>query len=363
MTEQDALVALNAIPGLGSGRIRKLVDHLGSARQFFKLSRKDLAGGFLFSENALKKICEFDRDIFLQNEYNLIHSHQARVVTFYDAEYPEHLKNIPGAPVVLYIKGTLPAEPGLAIVGSRQASIYGLTTAEKFSGRLAELGIVVVSGMARGIDTASHRGCLRAGGNTVAVLGSGLADIYPLENADLFKQIAEQGCVVSEFPMATPPVAFNFPARNRIISGLSWAVLVIEATLTSGSLITADFALEQGKEVFAVPGKIDDPRAQGTNRLIKQGAKIITSFDDILEELKPQLRASPPQEESQNVLDEKGLAPEEAAVAAALGREPLHIDDVVLKSRRPLPEVTVILLTLELKRRVKQLPGKYFVRA
>ena len=209
--------------------------------------------------------------------------------------------------------------------------------------------------MARGIDTASHRGCLRAGGNTVAVLGSGLADIYPLENTDLFKQIAEQGCVVSEFPMATPPVAFNFPARNRIISGLSWAVLVIEATLTSGSLITADFALEQGKEVFAVPGKIDDPRAQGTNRLIEQGAKIITSFDDILE-FKLQLRAR--RCENPKTLKRKGLAPEEAA-AVPPRREPLHIDDVVLKSKSSPSHRHFA--DIKLKRR-KTIAGKYFVR-
>lgn len=370
MTEQEAVVLLNALPSLNRAKIRKLIAYFGSAVRVVSAGEKELWSSEILPRHLLDKILEFDSDNFLQNEYNLIQQNQVSIVTIFDENYPQALKNIPDPPVVLYVRGQLPPDSGVsvAVVGSRNASIYGLTVAETFSSQLAECGFNVISGLAKGIDAAAHRGCLKTGGQTVAVVGCGLCHIYPEENKALYGQIAQNGAVVSEFPMATPPISFNFPARNRIISGLSLAVLVIEASLKSGALITSRFALEQGRDVFAVPGKIDQPNSQGVNRLIKEGAKLVTCFEDILEELEPELRralagsAGTQQPEPEDNI-QQNLNDAECAVVKCLTQQPLYIDDVAEKSGRAHGEVAGILLKLEIKKIIKQLPGKYYARA
>ncbi len=369
MIQEQAMIVLNALPGFGSVRIRRLVDYFGSAEAVLKASAAELGSSEILSPALIKKIFEFDRDNFLQNEYNLLQQNNTQVITIFDENYPLALRGIHDPPVVLYVKGRLPSEQGLAVgvVGSRNASIYGLNIAQKFSGQLAELGITVVSGLARGVDAAAHRGALRTGGQTLAVVGCGLSHIYPPENKQLYFEIEQKGAIVSEFPMAMPPISFNFPARNRIISGLSLAVLVVEASLKSGALITSHFALEQGRDVFAVPGKIDSPNSQGVNQLIKEGAKLVTCFEDIVQELEPNIRrvfVAPKMllEKKVNDFSGQNFSENELTVVEQLNSQPTYIDDLVNKSGQPHGEVSGILLKLELKKFIKQLPGKYFVR-
>lgn len=372
MTEKDALMALNAVPGLGNARIRRLLETYHSAREVWDRSEADLIqAGRLPLEVATNIRC-FKRDQFLENEYRLLTQNQVAVLSLEDEDYPRNLWEIPDAPVLLYIKGSvvLEDECGLAVVGSRKASVYGISVAEKFSSRLAELGITIISGLARGIDAAAHQGCLRARGRTLAVLGSGLAQIYPPEHKELFSRVAQNGAVISEFPMATQPYAFHFPRRNRIISGLALGVLVVEASARSGALITSDFALEQGREVFAVPGRVDTPQATGTHQLIKNGAKLVSSVEDILEELAARLKTFAPGVQRESALSaatEPGLTqsmltPLERKVIAFVGRAAVSLEEIVDRSGESGADVLSALLTLELKHYTKQLPGKYFVR-
>jgi DNA processing protein len=278
------------------------------------------------------------------------------IINILSDKYPKILIQIPDPPPYLYVKGELPASgSAVAIVGSRRASACGLMIAEKLAKELAENGITVVSGMARGIDTAAHRGTLKGGGHCVGVLGCGIDIQYPAENRHLFTSIREKGALISEFPMGTTPRAENFPRRNRIISGLSYGVLVVEAAENSGSLITARYALEQGRDVFAIPGNITYSSSRGTNRLIKQGAKLVECIEDILEELPQGVVNSIPASSAKYT-----LAPLEAAVYTFLSDAPLHIDEIIVKSALTVGEVSVILLRLELNGLITQLPGKHY---
>ncbi len=378
MNEHEAVLALNAIAGLGHLKIKKLIEHFGSAQRLFALKASDLLASLIVSAEAAQNIISFPKDEFLKEEIGFSKSAGIEAITLWDEKYPQSLKEIHDAPVVLYVKGKLPEDNGLAIamVGSRQASLYGTATAHQFAVRLVELGITVVSGMARGIDTAAHQGAIKARGQTIAVLGCGLAHVYPQENEALMKEISQNGAVVSEFPIHTPPFAYNFPRRNRIISGLSLGVIVVEAREKSGALITADCALEQGREVYAIPGKIDNPSARGVNNLIKQGAKLITSVDDILEDLETHLTTALHKEEKNlaitdqenkgkveavNRLPDTGpkLSQDEQVIYKQLSDRPIHIDELIKQNTAALS----ILFQLELKRLIKQLPGKMFIRA
>ncbi len=369
MNENDALLILNAVSGLGNARIRNLIERFGSTVEVLKLKERVLREENLLPHEVIKNLLQFPYDKFLKEEYELMKRHQVNLIPYFSSDYSKNLREIPDAPVILYVKGDLAliSDMAVAMVGSRRASLYGLSVAQKFSCALAELGITIVSGMARGIDTASHRGCLKARGSTVAVMGCGLSQIYPPENKQLFKEIAQSGAIISEFPMEMQPLGFNFPRRNRIISGLSLGVIVVEASLKSGALVTAQFALEQGREVFAVPGHVDHPNSAGVHSLIKQGAKLVNCIDDVLEELKPQFEFHREEEKNLEPKPQRphpaiGLTSQEENIYNHLSDHPIHIDDLVHQCDFSFPNLMSLLLSLELKHCVRQLPGKLFVK-
>ncbi|MFA4983742.1 MAG: DNA-processing protein DprA [Candidatus Omnitrophota bacterium] len=366
MTDKEALLALNLIGNIGSRRLQGLLRCFGSASRIFSARRQELVRACGIGENIASRIASFNSEA-LSREFSLAKSHGLSIITQSERDYPENLKNIPDPPLVLYVRGSLSRDDNLAfaIVGSRLASVYGLTNSEHLAGELACLGFTVVSGMARGIDTAAHRGALRAGGRTIAVIGSGFNHIYPRENKGLAERISENGAVISEFPIDTVPLKQNFPRRNRVISGLSLGVLVAEAALNSGALITADFALEQGREVFALPGKIDAMTSSGTNGLIKQGAKLVSGIEDILEELKSPLmaRVCRRQKEGSPEINRDSVDREEALLYNLIPKDPVSLDDIIEKSSFGIPRLSALLLSLEFKRLIRELPGKNFVRA
>ena len=378
MTENEAVLILNAVKGIGNRGTRKLLDRYHSATKILSLSESNFQSETNLSSKVIQNILNFSKDKFLETEYNLMRKHIVDVITLWDEAYPDSLKEIADAPLVLYVKGSLEIQEALsiAIVGSRKASFYGSSVAQKFGGQFADLGFTLVSGMARGIDTAVHHGVLNAKGKTIAVLGCGLKHVYPAENKKLLESIVQSGAVLSEFPMQMEPLAYNFPRRNRLISGLSLGVIVVEAAQRSGALITADFALEQGREVFAIPGRIDQASAYGTNNLIKQGAKLITCVEDVLEDLQPRLldhlhkdndlKSDKVKKRAQSLsprLDVKklNLSKEEEAILGKIHDRPVHIDELTRSCQETIPVMSV-LLQLELKKLIKQLPGKLFTR-
>jgi DNA processing protein len=287
-------------------------------------------------------------------------------VTQADPEYPELLRQIYDPPIVLYVKGELSAKDknSVAMVGSRMTTHYGIETARKLAYQLAYLGVTVVSGGARGIDTAAHQGALSGKGRTICILGTGINLVTPPENAKLFEQIAASGALVTQFPFNRPADKQSFPIRNRIVAGMTLGTVVVEANLTSGALITANFAIEYGRQVFAVPGRIDSPRSKGCHDLIKKGAKLCEGAEDILSEFEYLFPASnrPPSAGQTGVLPALELSDNEQKVYDALEHEEVSIDDVIRKSGLPSSAVSVALLSLEMKRLVRQLPGKMFVR-
>lgn len=357
MNEREALLCLNAVSGLGSVRIQRLLETFGCAVKIWQQSKKILCSVDGIGGKIAESVIEFDCDDFLKKENALLCEKKINIVTFCDTHYPEYLKEIPGAPLVIYYAGDLTkiTFPGIGVVGSRRASIYGQQVSRSLAKGLAYAGVTVVSGMARGIDTAAHQGCLDADGSTVAVLGSGLANIYPRENKKLFKHIVEKGCVISEFPVLTGPSAVNFPRRNRLISGLSAGIVVVEAAARSGALITARYALEQGREVFAVPGKVGHPQAVGTNRLIQQGAKLVSCIEDIVEEFRDRWIYPEQQDINENVS-------EDCDILKILSDEPMYIDHIIDRVQMSSAEVIKVLLQWECKGRVKRLAGNYFIK-
>jgi DNA processing protein len=281
------LILLNMVEGIGAIKLKVLLDEFKEPDKILKASVDKLQSLKGIGPILARSIKNSGLKYNIAKELELIKKANVDILTIFDKGYPENLKNIYDPPVVLYIKGRMIKEDELsvAIVGSRKCTYYGMNMSGKIAETLAACGVTVISGLARGIDTAAHKGALKSG-RTIAVLGSGLGNIYPAENKLLAKEIAQSGAVISEFPMQMPPERQNFPRRNRLISGMSRAVLVVEAANKSGALITADFALEQGRDVFAVPGSVDRLSSMGTNALIKQGAKLVESAEDILEELK-----------------------------------------------------------------------------
>ena len=367
MDELKFWLALNAIPGLGAGRAKALLEHLGSPRAVLEASGSELRKIPGIGPELTRRIINWKKYLDWEKEFRLLEKHQVKVIIAGNRSYPESLANIFDPPLVLYVKGEL--LPGdriaVAIVGSRRPSLYGGRAAERLGRELAARGLTVVSGLARGIDSAAHKGALASGGRTIAVLGSGLDMVYPPENKNLMEQISSRGAVISEFPMSAPPDRGNFPRRNRVISGLSLGVVVVEAAQRSGALITVDCALEQGREVFALPGKVDSLTSRGTNKLIQQGAKLVATSEDIIEELGPIGGDRHPGKEtkSKDRLPLPPLKGEERKLYALLSDEPQHIDSLIGESGFPASCVSSTLLMLQMKKLIKELPGKMFVKA
>lgn len=367
MNDIERLLILNMVDEVGSIRTRALLRRFGSFGKALKAKEADIAGIKEIGPRLAPKIVKSIEEIDIKKEIDLISRYGVKVMSFLDDDYPKHLKEIHSPPVILYIKGKiLPQdETAVAIVGSRRASFYGMQTAEKLGFELALRGITVVSGLARGIDSSAHKGALKAKGRTIAILGSGQAHIYPKEHKALAEEISKNGAVISEFPMATIPDKSNFPKRNRVISGLSLGVVVVEAAEKSGALITADFALEEGKEVFAVPGKVDSDNSRGTNRLIKQGARLIESVDDVLEELNLEQKLSYlAGGKDIDSCGQKGIKLDkcEVLVYNLLSSEPRYIDELSEAAGMNISDISRILLNLEMRKFIRQLPGKNFVR-
>ncbi len=368
MNRLEALISLNMILDIGSIRLGKLLEFFGKPENILKAPCERIMAISGIGEKIAYKIRSLKKED-LDKEFTSAKKHGLKIITLDDHVYPENLKDIPGPPIVLYVKGDLKEDDKLAIgiVGSRRASFYGLTNAQRFAFDLSENGFTIISGMARGIDTYAHRGALRQGGRTIAVMGSGFNHIYPSENRELVEEIAKTGAVISEFPIDTLPKKENFPRRNRIISGLSLGVLVAEAARNSGALITVDFALEQGREVFALPGKVDSNNSFGTNELIKQGAKLVSCVDDILEEfIIPITKSCKDKEKTQAKSRTREILvqdKEEGQVCDLISDQSIHLDELVEKTNMDIPRMSNILLRLQMKKLVRQLPGKQFIRS
>lgn len=354
-------IGLKAVPGVGNVTFRRLLERFDTPEAVFAASSDELASVKGVSKVIIDAIKKKSSMAFAEKECSSISKNGAHLVTFTDEEYPKSLFEISDPPPFLYVRGSLAySSRSIAIVGSRRATSYGIMTAKKLSTGLATAGITIVSGGARGIDTAGHSGALCANGNTIAVLGSGIDNIYPPENRELFEKIALNGALVSECPIGTMPLAENFPRRNRIISGLSIGVLVVEAAEKSGSLITANYALEHGRDVFAVPGSIHSIASRGCNRLIKQGAKLVDCIEDILEELPNYNTVDANMKLNEPLPPRFALTAKEAAIYELLAHSPLHIDDIIIQSELTAGEVSSMLLTLELKGALSSLPGGHF---
>lgn len=362
---------LRAVPRLGDAGLCRLMETFGSPEAVLQASLDSLQAGGSISRAVAQAIQQGpDRETqeAIDRELELLERLRISVVTYLDAAYPARLKTIADPPPLLYLSGALEEKDrhAVAIVGARRATAAGRLVTEHLSRDLAEAGFTVVSGLARGVDAAAHRGALAAQGRTVAVLGCGIDRTYPPEHRTLRQQIEAQGAVLSEFPLGAYPHAYHFPRRNRIISGLSLGVMVTEATLQSGSLITARLAAEQGREVFAVPGFVQAENSRGPNGLIKQGAKLVETVADVIEELLPQLDVPfrerlqarcPKQAEDRPQLEEA-----ERRLHDALSFEPMPIDDLIACTGLPAAEVAGLLLAMELKGAVRQLSGRSYIR-
>jgi DNA processing protein len=364
MPADPYLLALCSLPLLGPVTQRRLIRAFGSPEKVFRAPAAELSRVEGVSTKRAGSIAGYDRWDALKKGIERVRAQGTRIVTFDDAGqdsgYPEALRALgEDAPLVLYIKGEVIEEDrfAVAMVGSRTPTPYGKNAAETLSEGLAGMGLTVVSGLARGIDTAAHIAAVRTGGRSMAVLGAGMDVPYPPENRGLLERLTHSGAVITEFPPGTPPLRENFPRRNRLISGLSLGVLVVEAAEKSGALITAEHALEQGKEVFAVPGNITSAVSEGTNRLIRQGARMVGRAEDVLEELAPQLRGFVRREAHRPPVE---LTDPERAVCDIMTREPRHVDDIGRASGLSAPAVLSVLLSLELKGAVRQTEGKRF---
>jgi DNA processing protein len=368
-------MALKSIDGIGNALFQPLLDHFGSASAVFSATINELSTIPGISKKVATAVVSFKNWDDIVRQLDMIAKMGVQVITYLDEHYPPNLLAIYDRPAFLYVLGHLENDDiPIAVVGSRHASTYGKYTTDRISRELAMRGITIVSGMARGIDSCAHRGALAAQGRTIAVLGSGLDVIYPPENNKLFNDIAQNGAVVSEFPLGTQPLPYHFPARNRIISGLSYGVVVVEAGEKSGSLITARLAMEQGREVFAIPGTIDSSSSRGTNSLIKQGAKLIENIEDILEDILPQLErsSSPPTHRKYDIIipttasetkterNAESLRPVDQKILSALSGRKMHVDDIISDTGLSPADVLSALITLELKGIVLQLTGKLF---
>ena len=366
MDAREALVALNLIDHVGPVRVRQLLEHFGEPPAILGASRSQLLQVRGIGPETAEAIANWEKNVDLAGELKRIGEFGCHVLIPADTEYPPLLRQIYDPPIVLYVRGRLSEKDqnAVAMVGSRMTTHYGIESARKLAYQLAYVGVTVVSGGARGIDTAAHQGAMSAGGRTVAVLGTGINLVFPPENAELFERIAASGAVVTQFPFNRKADKQSFPIRNRIVAGMTLGTVVVEANLTSGALITANMAVEYGRQVFAVPGRIDSPRSKGCHELIKKGAKLCEGAEDILSEFEYLFPAAnrPAGAGETGVLPALSLSENEQLVYDALGREETSIDEVIRNSSLPSSAVSVALLSLEMKRLIRQLPGKLFVR-
>jgi len=352
-------VGFNLVKGIGPARVRRLLDYFGSLEAGWKADSQELFAAGL-DRRSIENLLAVRRAGELETALRQLEQGGIQVLTWDDPEYPRNLRNIPLPPPVLYVKGALaPADEwAVALVGTRRATPYGREAARELAGGLAASRVTVVSGLARGIDAAAHQAALDAGGRTIAVLGSGLDQVYPPEHRGLAEAIAGSGAVVSDYPLGTKPEGANFPPRNRIISGLAKGVVIVEAGEMSGALITADFAAEQGRDVFAVPGSMFQRAARGTNKLIQQGAKLVMSVGDVLEELNLALVTE--QQAARTILPADET---EQRLLACLSSDPTHIDELGAQVGMPISQVSGALALMELKGLVRQVGGMNYVTA
>lgn len=357
--ERAYWVALTMVSQIGPARLARLLERFGDAEDAWTASPLDLAGAGL-DRRAIESLLSLRQKLDPAAEWRRIEASGAQVLTLDDLAYPSRLREIADPPPVLYVHGDLieADDWAIAVVGTRRSTPYGRQATERIVGEVAAAGVTVVSGLALGIDTYAHRAALTHGGRTIAVLGSGIDRIYPSQNRTLAEQIARQGAVISEYPLGTPPDAMNFPRRNRIVAGLARATLVVEADHKSGAMITATQAAEQGRDVFAVPGSILSPMSAGPNQLIKEGARVVTSAADILEEL--DLTAAVEQRAVREALP---ADPVEASVLSLLTHEPAHIDDLTRAAKLPASVVSATLTLLELKGLARQVAPMQYVHA
>jgi DNA processing protein len=351
-------IGFNRVGGVGAVRLRLLLDAFGDVRTAWHASEAELLGAGLDRRSA-RAVCEARRTIDLPAEAAKIEALGLQVLTWADDEYPERLLEIDAPPPVLYVRGGLLPQDrwATAVVGTRRPSVYGRSVARDLGSLLGAAGVTVVSGLARGIDAAAHEAALEAGGRTIAVMGCGLDRLYPPEHRRLAESIAGAGALMSDYPLGTPPEAVNFPPRNRIIAGLSLVVVIVEAGEGSGALITADFAADQGREVFSVPGSIYSGSSRGTNQLIAAGARPLVDLREVVEALNLDLAVR--QEQTAQALPED---PTEARLLEALSAEPMHVDELRLRCDLPAAQVGAGLAMLELKGRVRQVGGMHYVR-
>ena len=356
-------IALSQVKGLGGVSFKKLAAHFVDPTRVFSASAEELQQVPGLDKSVIEGLVNFSGWEQIETEIRRIRQAEVTIVPFTDVRYPARLRMIADPPPFLYVKGEIRAEDdkAVAVVGSRSASDYGRKVTRDLSRGLAALGFTVVSGLARGIDGTAHETALGCGGRTIAVLGSGVDRAYPPEHAALYRRISQNGAVVSELPVGTRPMAFNFPPRNRLISGLSLGVVVVEATEKSGSLITAALALEQGREVFAVPGEVGSSRSRGAHRLIRQGAKLVETVEDIVEEIAPQLltRAGEQAKDGRRGLPQNA-SEEVKKIFHLLQERSLQIDEVIESSGFSPSKVSEVLLDLELQGYLRQLPGKRY---
>ncbi len=360
----EQLINLNAVLGVGPTRLRALVAFFRSTDKIFQSSIKELTSVNGVDYKTAKSIQSYSNHKFGADQLKKAVTEDIKIIHFWDDAYPENLRRIYDPPVCLYVKGNFEKQDkfAISIVGTRLPTSYGKIIVEKISKDLAKKGLTIVSGLARGIDTLSHWAALHVKSRTIAVLGSGLDIIYPPENKKLAKSIFTCGAVISEFPLGTKPDAPNFPRRNRIIAGLSLGTIVIEAGIKSGALLTANYALEHNREVFAVPGNINSPRSDGTNQLIKDGARPISGANDVLTDLAQPLKYFLKNEkEPENKMPEN-LSDIEKTILETLNENPIHIDKLAPKIGKSTAETLSLLLPLEFKDLVKQMPGKLFVK-
>jgi len=346
-------LALSLTRGLGGENARRLLKEFGSPDAIFSASVNSLKN--IVKTDLASSINKGIDDEALSPTLAWLEDNNNHIVTLADSEYPKALLNIPDPPILIYVKGRLDLlnKTAMAVVGSRNATPQGMSNAEAFSSSLSNEGLCIISGLAHGIDSAAHRGALQGKGSSIAIVGTGLDKVYPAANRDLAHELAQHGTLISEFPLGTPPLAANFPRRNRLISGLSLGCLVVEASLQSGSLITARLALEQGRDVFAIPGSIHAPQSKGCHALLKQGAKLVETARDILEELDipPNVLAQPIELEASGV-----------ALFEHLGFDPVDMETLSVRSGLTVSQLSAMLLTLELDGRICALPGGLYQR-